>query len=70
METHLRSAVILGAFPKKRNNEISMTVRKIKIGTETERGVKKKDKNDSDELKEETNDTPIQTFSSFEAKNR
>ena len=38
--------------------------------TETERGVKRKDKNDSDELTEETNDTPIQMFSSFEAKQR
>ena len=38
--------------------------------TEKERGAKRKDKNDSDELTEEANDTPIQMFSSFEAKQR
>ena len=37
---------------------------------ETERGVKRKDKIDSDELTEETNGTPIQMFSYFEAKQR
>ena len=30
METHLRYAVILGAFPKTRNIEILMTMRKVK----------------------------------------
>ena len=48
METHLRSAVILGAFPRIRNDDILMTVQKIKI--KTERGAKRNDKNDSDEL--------------------
>ena len=34
METHLRFPVILGAFPRKRYDEILMTVRKIKISKE------------------------------------
>ena len=38
-------------------------------GTETERETKN-DKNDSDELTEKVNDTPIQMFSCFEAKER
>ena len=48
METHLRSAVILGTFPRIRNDDILMTVQKIKI--ESERGAKRSDKNGSDEL--------------------
>ena len=31
METHVRSAVILGAFPKIKNNDILIAVQKIKI---------------------------------------
>ena len=34
METHLRFPVILGAIPRKRYDEILMTVRKIKISKE------------------------------------
>ena len=48
-----------------------MTVQKIKNrDTESERGTKRKDKNDSDKLTEQANDTPIQITSSFEAKQR
>ena len=66
METHLQSAVIWGALPKKGNNEI--LIEKKNRETETERGVKRIDKNDSDELTEEANDTPIQMFSFFQSK--
>ena len=48
METHLRSAVILGTFPRIRNDDILMAVQKIKI--ESEREAKRSDKNGSDEL--------------------
>ena len=68
METHLRFAVILGAFPRKRDNEILMTVRKIKIRNRNRKRSKKK--NDSTELTEAANDTPIPMFNSFEPKHR
>ena len=68
METHLRSAVILGAFPKKRNNKILITMRKRKI--------EKQKQKEEQKGKTETilmnwhNDTPIQMSGSFEAKQR
>ena len=68
METHLRSAVILGTFPRIRNDDILMTVQKIKI--ESEREAKRSDKNGSDELTKQANDTPVPMISPFEGKQR
>ena len=59
---------ILGAFPRNRDNEILMTVRKIKIRNRNRKRSKKK--NDSTELTEAANDTPIPMFNSFEPKHR
>ena len=45
MEAHLRSAMILEAFPKKRVNEILMTIQKLKTEEQRpERTGKKKEK--------------------------
>ena len=60
MKTHFQFAVILGTFPKKRNNENLVTVRKIKIEKQKQNRSKNK----------RQNDTQNQTFSSFNAKQR